>query len=196
MSEATTQADPDAVVDRLAELLLSDAVPENAMDISTLDGFMAAALAGPVTPHLGELLPWMLDGDGGGQEPQFGNEAEAEELIALIIQHWHDTAATLAEAPEDYEPIVYLELESEDGGEVSVIDEWCAGFALGLQLQDLGHEQLPDALKDMLGPIFLYGTEDGRAQLEKLKLSAEQHESIAEALPGIVLALREHFHAH
>ena len=193
MSDANPMADPDIVVDRLAELLLNIPSLESVMDVSTLDGFMAAALAGPVPPQLGDLLPWIWDADGGTQEPQFGSETEAEELIALIIQHWNDVATTLADAPEDYEPIVYLQPATDDQGELSVIDEWCHGFALGLQLQDLDVEQLPNAIKDMLGPIFLYGTEDGRAQLEQLDLSAEQHESIAEALPGIVVALREHF---
>ena len=193
MSDAKTQADPDSVVDRLAEMLLDNASLDGVMDVSTLDGFMAAALAGPGAPNLGDLMPWILDADGGATEPEFGSETEAEELIALIIQHWNDVATALADAPEDYEPVVYLQPATEDQGELSVIDDWCYGFALGLQLQDLDVEQLPNAIKDMLGPIFLYGTEDGRAQLEKLDLSAEQHESIAEALPGIVVALREHF---
>ena len=194
MSVATDRVEPDAVVDRLAQLLLSDASPESAMDISTLDGFMAAALAGPATSHLSDLLPWIWDADGGTKEPNFRSEAEAEELIALVIQHWNDVATTLADAPEDYAPIVYQRPATDDRAEVSVIDEWCYGYALGLQLQALDVEQLPNALKDMLGPIFLYGTEDGWEQLERLELSDEQHESIAEALPGIVVALREHFH--
>ena len=189
---------PAADLDRLAELLGSDATPEHVMDISTLDGFIAACLAGPDRPQLSEVLPWILDPERTEQEVDFGSEAEAQETLALIAQHWGDTAEILAASPEDYEPVLYLEGsddedEEADGEEVSIIDDWCFGFVLGLQLQDDVFERLPEELKDMLGAIFLYGTEEGRPELERLQLTPEQHESIAHALPGVVAALYEHF---
>lgn len=191
---------PTADLDRLAELLISEASPENAMDISTLDGFIAAALVGPDRPQLVDVLPWVWNQDDTEQEISFGSEVEAEELVALIAQHWHDTAETLAANPEDYEPILYLQGPSdgddaaaEETDTVSIIDDWCYGFVLGLQLQDAVFEQLSDELKDMLGPVFLYGTDEGGPELERLQLTHDQHESIAQALPGIVVALYRHF---
>ena len=197
MTEPTA---PAADLDRLAELLGSDASPEHVMDISTLDGFIAAALAGPDQPELADVLPWMLDPERTDEQVSFGSEADAQELITLIAQHWRDTADILADSPEDYEPVLYLE-GSDDGDDeaaeqgegVSIIDDWCFGFVLGLQLQDEVFERLPDELKDLLGPVFLYGSEEGRAELERLQLTPEQHESIAQALPGIVVALYRHF---
>lgn len=193
---------PTADLDRLAELLGSDASPEHVMDISTLDGFIAAALAGPDRPELADVLPWILDPRRTEQEVSFGSEQDAEELIALIAQHWHDTADILADSPQDYEPVLYLQgVEDTDGeviepaDELSVIDDWCAGFVLGLQLQADVFERLPDELKDMLGPVFLYGSEEGRVELERLQLTPEQHDSIVQALPGIVVALHDHFDA-
>lgn len=197
MTEATA---PSADLDRLAELLGSDASPEHAMDISTLDGFIAAALVGPDQPQLAEVLPWMLDPERAEQEVSFGSEAEARELVTLIAQHWQDTADILADSPQDYEPVLYLDgaddgdgNEVEGGEEVSIIDDWCSGFVLGLQLQHDVFERLPDELKDMLGPVFLYGTDEGRAELARLQLTPAQHESIAQALPGIVVALYDRF---
>ncbi len=197
MTEPTA---PAADLDRLAELLGSDASPDHVMDISTLDGFIAAALAGPDQPELADVLPWMLDPERTDEQVSFGSEAEAQELVTLIAQHWRDTADILADSPEDYEPVLYLE-GSDDGDDdaaeqgegVSIIDDWCFGFVLGLQLQDEVFERLPDDLKDLLGPVFLYGSEEGRAELERLQLTPEQHESIAQALPGIVVALYRHF---
>lgn len=188
---------PAADLDRLAELLGSDASPEHAMDISTLDGFIAAALAGPDQPRLDDVLPWILDPERSEQEVSFSSEEEAQELIALIAQHWDDTADILANSPEDYEPVLYLQGTedgelADDGEDVSIIDDWCSGFVLGLQLQRDVFERLSDDLKDMLGPVFLYGTEEGRPELERLQLTPEQHESIAQALPGIVVALYNH----
>lgn len=193
----TDRIAPTADLDRLAELLMSEASPEHVMDISTLDGFIAAAVAGPDRPQLGDVLPWILDPDNSGEEIGFESEEHARELIALISQHWHDTAAILAESPEDYEPVLYLQGPDEDdtaefdgeAPDVSLIDDWCQGFVLGLQLQGNLSERLPDELKDMLGPIFLYGTDEGRAELDRLQLTPEQHESIAQAIPGVVAAL-------
>ena len=93
---------PAADLDRLAELLGSDATPEHVMDISTLDGFIAACLAGPDRPQLSEVLPWILDPERTEQEVDFGSEDEAQETLALIAQHWGDTAEILAASPEDY----------------------------------------------------------------------------------------------
>ena len=195
---------PSADLDRLAELLLSDAAPEHVMDLSTLDGFIAAALAGPDRPQLDELLPWIWDAERSDDEVSFGSEDDARELVTLIAQHWHDTAAVLADDAQDYEPILYLQgadddaeidADAEDYEAASIIDDWCHGFVLGLQLQDDVFERIPDELKDMLGPIFLYGTDEGRAELERLELTPEQHESIAQALSGIVVALYRHFQA-
>ena len=191
---------PAADLDRLAELLDSEASPEHVMDISTLDGFIAACVAGPDRPELGDVLSWVLDPDRTGGEVSFGSEVDAQELLTLVAQHWHDTDDVLADSPEEYEPVLYLQ-ESEgaaadaDAGdaEVSVIDDWCSGFVLGLQLQTDVFERLPDELKDLLGPVFLYGTDEGRAELDRLQLSLEQHESIAQALPGIVVALYRQF---
>ena len=115
-----TDPHPSADLDRLAELLMSEASPDNAMDISTLDGFIAAVLAGPDGPELGELLPMMLGQDEPGQELGFRSEAEAGELVALIAQHWRDTAQTLARHPEDYQPVVYAQAlvpEDEEAGD-------------------------------------------------------------------------------
>ena len=189
---------PAADLDRLAELLGSDASPEHVMDISTLDGFIAACLAGPDRPQLGDVLPWILDPERSGEEVSFGSEADAQELLTLVAQHWHDTADILSDSPEDYEPVLYLQESDGDDAdagdaEVSVIDDWCSGFVLGLQLQADVFERLPGELKDLLGPVFLYGTDEGRAELERLQLTLEQHESIAQALPGIVVALYRQF---
>ena len=190
-----------ADLDRLAELLMTEASPDTAMDLSTLDGFIAAALAGPEGIELAEVLPLMLGQEEPGQELSFASEAEADELVALIAQHWRDTAHTLANHPEDYQPIVYAQtLASEDDEsddedeELSVIDDWCCGFIRGLQVQDDLFGQLTDELKDLLGPVFLYGTVEGAEELERMQLSNEQHESIAEARPAIVTAVYGHFH--
>jgi uncharacterized protein len=191
----TPDQSKDLALDRLADLLVSTATPESTMDASTLDGFMAACLVGPGAANLDDLLPWIWDMENGEQTPAFENAAEQQELIDLIVAHWDALAATLASAPDTYEPVLF-QTEAEDGGApASVIEEWCYGFVLGMQFQSEAFDALPDELQDMLGPIFLYGTEDGWEELERLQLTPAQHEDIAAALPMIVTTLHGHFHA-
>lgn len=179
---------------------MSDASPENALDISALDGFIAAALAGPDRPHLGDVLPYMLDQDPSEREISFGVEVEAEELVSLIAQHWHDTEQTLASSPQDYAPLLYVqESNAEEAGQgtvesgaVTIIDDWCYGFIIGLQQTD-AFERLPDDLKGLLRPVFLFGTEEGAEELKRMRLTREEHERIADGLAGIVVALYQHF---
>lgn len=196
----TTASGTSADLERLAELLMSDASPENALDISALDGFIAAALAGPDRPHLSDVLPYMLDQDGTNREIRFESEGEAEELVSLIAQHWHDTEQTLASSPRDYAPLLYVQehnvgdaAQGDEHSEISIIDDWCYGFIFGLQQQTDVFEQLPDELKDLLGPVFLFGTEEGAEELERMRLTREEHEAIADGLAGIVVALYQHF---
>jgi uncharacterized protein YecA (UPF0149 family) len=87
--------------------------------------------------------------------------------------------------------------EAGRGGEqseISIIDDWCYGFIFGLQQQADVFEQLPDELKDLLGPVFLFGTEEGAEELARMRLTREEHEAIADGLAGIVVALYQHFH--
>ena len=197
----TTASGTSADLERLAELLMSDASPENALDISALDGFIAAALAGPDRPHLSDVLPCMLDQDGTNREIRFESEGEAEELVSLIAQHWHDTEQTLASNPQDYAPLLYVQepnvgdaAQGDEHSGISIIDDWCYGFIFGLQQQTDVFEQLPNDLKDLLGPVFLFGTEEGAEELERMRLTREEHEAIADGLAGIVVALYRHFH--
>ncbi len=181
-------------LERLADLLMSNMTPENVMDISTMDGFMTAAQVLPDSGALETLLPWIWDLDDGEARPVFKNTGQEQELLGLIAAHWESIARTLDEVPEDYQPVLFQSQGEDDDAEpVTVMDDWCHGFVMGLRLQDKVFESLPDDLKDLLGPIFLYGTDEGWEELERLDLTADQQEEIADALPDIVTTLHAHF---
>ena len=65
MNSATQNPLSDDELLELAEFLVSEAVPETAMDIETLDGFLCALAVGPESVTLGEALPNVWSDDPG-----------------------------------------------------------------------------------------------------------------------------------
>lgn len=181
--------DPAAIVERLDALLLGDGSPEDAMDVSTIDGLMAAALAGPGRLGFEAVLPWVWDADEGRAEPGFASRARAVEIFTLLRQHWLDVDAALRR--DDYTPVIYRNASRDGRPGAAVIDEWCRGFLLGLRLQAIA--ALPPDLDVLLRPVRLYGSEEGWDELDRLALPASEHEAIAAGLGATAQALRRHF---
>ena len=98
----TPLADTD--LDRLDAFLLSDEAPENAMDISMLDGYLAAVASGPNLVMPDQWLRWVWDTENGEDSPEFKDQAEASEIIGLILRHYQ----TVNDALNDriYEPLI------------------------------------------------------------------------------------------
>ncbi len=192
------QAYEDDELEQLADLLESDAMPATAMNLSTLDGFFTAAALVPRPMPWRELLPWVWDDEsaepGSGEVPATPLDSPlAQRLEALLRLHWDGLLDTLRSSPEDYEPVLYL-VEPEQGGEPQpAIDDWCWGFVTGMQLHAQQYEALPDELQELLGPILLYGTEQGWEHLDSQPLSDDEYEQVVEALPGIVAELARYF---
>jgi len=95
----------------LAELdhLLTDMLGlESAMNLPMLDGFFAALLCGPRTLLPSEWLPIVWDPEDGEAMPSFENAAAMERFLALALRHMNHLASQLAEAPEDYMPLLYV----------------------------------------------------------------------------------------
>ena len=89
------QNDPltDAEFDRLGEFLKGCAGGK-AMNVEELDGFFAALVAGPEVVMPSEYLPEVFGGETDAHE--FGSLEEAKNILALLMRHWNDIAATLS----------------------------------------------------------------------------------------------------
>src|SRR5450756_2880014 len=77
-----------------AFLLAGDSL-ENAMDVSTLDGFLCAVISGPKVVMPSEWMRWIWDMDEGEQSPEFASENQAQRILSLLIRHANDIALTL-----------------------------------------------------------------------------------------------------
>jgi uncharacterized protein len=116
-------------LEELDDFLLDAEGIEESMDISTLDGYLAAILCGPKTVMPSEWLRWVWDMEKGEDVPEFKDEAEAQRILGLIMRHMNDIAQMLQEAPETYEPLLLA--NPNDGDPIPIIDEWCCGFMKG-----------------------------------------------------------------
>lgn len=110
----------DRLSERLLELdavLLSDAVDEEAMLLSELDGFLVGVIVCPEPIPPSEWLPLIW----GVEAPVFESQAQAQRVLDLVMWHYNDLIAQLDRGR--YEPIYNLD---RDGSPVWEI--WIEGF--------------------------------------------------------------------
>jgi uncharacterized protein len=103
----------DEEIDQLDNFLSSDSAPEEAMDISMMDGFITALASGPNLMMPTSMLRWIWDAENGEESPTFANAAESKHVVGLIIRYWNSINDTLNNALDEYEPLI---LDSESSG--------------------------------------------------------------------------------
>jgi uncharacterized protein len=144
-------------LDELDAFLRSDAVGEDAMDVSMLDGFLTALAVGPTNLPPALWLPMIW-----GKGVSWPSEKIAERLRALVLRHANYLLLYLREEPEAFEPLL-LERDDENQKVVPVIDGWCIGFVRGMALDEASWKPLleDDENGVLLDIILLHGTEHG-----------------------------------
>jgi uncharacterized protein len=119
----------DADLDRLDDFLNSDAVPESAMDVSTLEGFVTALVIGPRVVMPSAWLPWVWDFEEGKAEVEFASLEQAQEVMGLIMGLMNRIANVFASDPGSFEPVFHRQA-------VWGAAEWCEGFLSATQRFD------------------------------------------------------------
>lgn len=118
----------DEAFDALEELLTSDAVPEDCMNLEMLDGYLAAVIASPVVVAPATWLPevWSAHAD----QPPLASGSRMQRVIGLVLRYYNELATTIGQ-PEGWEPFCYA---GSDGEPVEIGEEWIEGFEQGLEL--------------------------------------------------------------
>jgi uncharacterized protein len=184
MKANTLLADPltEAEIELLDDFLISDSVPEEAMDLSMMDGFMTALASAPNLTLPSSMLRWIWDSVDGKDAPTFTNIQESTSIITLIMRRWNDINGTLNRMPDEYQPLI-LERKA-DGRTIPIIDSWCSGYHKGIAIDRAGWNPLLAQHPEWFTAILLYGTEDGWVELERRQDSIEQHQAFADSLAG------------
>jgi len=138
MNASHTPLSDDELLE-LAEFLVSDAVPESAMDIETLDGFLCALAVGPEAVTLGEALPFVWSDDPGvGASPTWASPDQHTRITGLISRMYAELAEAVV-AEEQIEPLI-VEPEADDPDATEMADQlgmgWAMGFIAGMTLRE------------------------------------------------------------
>jgi uncharacterized protein len=184
----------DEEFDELDNFLLSDTLSDEAMDLSTLDGYFTAIALNPEFVLPSQWLPWIWDMENGEETPTFENEEQAERINILLLRHYNAVQDMLGEGR--FAPLMYT-LHQEDGSEFYDAEGWSMGFVLGVTLFQEIWDPIFDENPEWLAPVILLGTEQGWEQLEEMHKDGEDQRpairAAYEAIPEMVETLFQHF---
>jgi uncharacterized protein len=177
----------DDELDRLSDFLLNrvdethDANPDfNAgiIDLSELDGFLTAIVSGPnaIPPSVWLRVVW------GDEEPVWESTSEFESIFALFLRHMNSIAAILADDGDNFEPM-FSERRANEQTHL-IVDDWCYGYMMGVALDERAWQLTSPAVRQLLAPIELYGTQNGWKVLDGLEQSEASR--MRDAIPQAV----------
>jgi uncharacterized protein len=163
-----------------------------ATSIATLDGYVAAIVAGPVSispvDWICPLLAVDADAFNHGGTPEFA-------AISAVARHHNDISNTLSTAPHRFQPMH----RRKPNGDVDA-RPWCEGFHAAMQLRLLAWAPLLDLSNVNHGlflPILLHCVDDhGRPLLGPVRKGRETEEFLRNAhtdIPAVVEALRQYW---
>lgn len=176
-------------LDRLEELLDSPAFKGEAMRLDEVQAMLCAVVSAPETILPSVWLPEAL-----GEEPEYESEAQAMEVMELLMRLNNDIARVLMQ-DETVAPILYpLDEEGTEYDFASWADAYVYGCGLGPDWFELAGKHAED-LSELLEPMFLLNgmmKEDVQKSGEKWLTPAEEArlvEEMQENLPDIVQAI-------
>lgn len=172
-------------VEFLDHFLSRDDAPEHCMDVIMLDGYLTAVVSGPNLIMPSEMLRWVWDTRNGQEGAHFKDQAEAEEVMSLVMKQWNAIAQTLTQTPAQYAPQL-PERQLEDGSCVPVLSDWCSGYYKGMSIDMRAWAPLLLGQPALLGTVLLYGTEDGLDALLRLNHDAAALRAAGEGLADMV----------
>ena len=117
----------DDEFDALEEILTSDAVPEECMNLEMLDGYLAGVVLSPVPLTPAEWMPTVWSAH---EEPSFASGGGMQRAIRLVLRYYNELVTTVGD-PDGWEPFCYAGSAAD---ELAVGEEWIEGFLQGLEL--------------------------------------------------------------
>lgn len=175
----------DEEYEDLNDFLMSDATGEDSMDISMLDGFLTAIVSGPKMIPPSQWLPLVW----GQDSMRWKTPVQAEHYLSMIMRQMNTIIDVLQNDPEEFVALTYT--REDNGQTIDIIDDWCAGYVMGMNLDREAWENLLNSPDDcsLLTTILLYGTEVGaQQQIDDPSLADKHTEFVAmlnESIPAI-----------
>lgn len=175
----------DDDLDELQSLLDEVPAPLEPLDVSMLDGFLAALILQPKPVPLSDWWRWVLDSEEGRPAPA---RYDAQPLLQLVQRRERELKQAIADR-QWFDPWVF-ELDEEASPSETVLP-WVAGFALAADLfpalMNLDESQLTEPLAQLYMHLDPEDLEDAEALLEEIE-SLEPPEELDEAVESLVRA--------
>ncbi|WP_110686850.1 YecA family protein [Salinicola aestuarinus] len=199
MSESREPVTPDEAIDsrppldddalaRLDESLSPETLGEDAPDVVTAHGFLVALAVAPNPIPPERWVPELFDG-----EPAFDSDSERDETLQLL-QALKANAGEILERGNWVELPFDTELDDE-GDTAAAIEDWCAGFMLGVFLDESAWFAQDEAhVAALLLPFMaLSGLFDDEPEMSEMVDDDSQFTTLAGQLPELTLDLYLHF---
>jgi uncharacterized protein len=175
----------------LGEFLDSERSPDSVMDISTLDGFLAAVALNPGLIPISDCYPWIWDMDEGVEKPEFSTPDESKHIMDLIENHY--TAVVNAIRDGCFEPLFYV-LSQKDDSVFYDAECWSEGFLIGVSLFiDPWWLPVMENSIEMVAPMVLLGTEDGWEMLAESDDEEAAIQGAYDYIPEAIKNLHDYF---
>lgn len=142
----TSLSEPEFLL--LEEYLGSSSTPVSVMNMTMLDGYLAALASGPAIVLPDEMLRWVWETNEGTKTPSFKGRDEVELITGLILRYYYSLIYTL----KDH---VYLPRLFEDD-----YVSWCKGFVIGMTIELPDWMLLRSSNSELFITILKYGTAD------------------------------------
>jgi uncharacterized protein len=180
----------ESELQELGDFLESDAVPLDAMDIGTLDGFLTSVAIGPEFVLPSEWLPRVF---GESEAPHFSSLGEAKRVTDLIMRFYNQIVLTFEDKPDDFLPLLYD--YEEDGKLKTSAEEWCIGFSLGVHLRTKAWEPLmkDQDFSELLSPIVAFSYPAAWEEVVAGHGADEVREMLVAILPDAVKAIHHYW---
>lgn len=178
-------ADPDDYLDVLDIYLLQYSNDDSLLNVSALDGLFAALACAPGAIAFSSWMQSIWGGELG--MPKWESEEDAKIFHSALMQHYNEVMQAFN--VDAYGPL-FLERHDELSN-LLVVDEWCLGFARGLNLWG---PALPADMEKLIAwtePVRLFITTEGEEVLQGMTEDEIMREQ--QKLIDNVRRIREHF---
>ena len=173
--------------DELDRFLLSDLVPEEALTLSALDGYLAAIVIGPEVVLPSRWLPrvWGARGD---ESPAYESLEQAQRILTLIMRLMNSIVWCFEHDPDSFEPMFDAYGHPDEPAEHLDGEMWAHGFLQGIALSREDWQPMLDdeTMAQPLRPLHLLGAEDATAEEEALVRTPDQRAAVARTIPAAV----------
>jgi uncharacterized protein len=174
-----------SILDVLNYYLAKYGHDESVLDVSELDGFVAALACAPDTILPSRWMPAIWGRE--DQIPAWPDEGELEEFTHTVFAFYNHVMQDMQQG--HYEAL-FLEREA-NGKTYTIVDEWCTGFLRGIKLWDTLTAADAAMTEQCIQPLKFFATEDGFRQLATL--SDEQVEAQQQLIEPAVHRLYLYF---